>query len=237
MRQSSCLRLRGGSVAPWNVSDGGSPGAKELREKSMGNVNGMRMELNGHGSLEEHDEMYAGEQLAVYSSRDARDKTERSKRPRTAEREGLEGDPSGADFHSTMTRVNETVNEEIARVNEEIAGVKEEIAGVKEEIAGVKEEINVVNGKIEEAKRNIKKRKISNSNQQYWREEKQLREKEKQQLRDKEMQLLLQLRDKEKLLRDKDKLLLKILHIKQKRNIRPGNLEGYLSKPEGEAEL
>ena len=73
MRQSSCLRLGGGSVVPWNVSDGGSPGAKELREKSMGNVNGMRMELNGHGSLEEHDEMYAGEQLAVYSSRDARD--------------------------------------------------------------------------------------------------------------------------------------------------------------------
>ena len=30
------------------------------------------------------------EQLAVYSSRDARDKTERSNRPRTAEREGLE---------------------------------------------------------------------------------------------------------------------------------------------------
>ena len=89
------------------MSDGGSSGAKELRENSMGNVNGMGMELNGHGSLEVQDEMYADEQLAVYSSRDARDKTERSNRPRTAEREGLEGDPFGAEFHA------ETANEEI----------------------------------------------------------------------------------------------------------------------------
>uniref|UniRef100_A0A7S4K007 ATPase AAA-type core domain-containing protein n=1 Tax=Guillardia theta TaxID=55529 RepID=A0A7S4K007_GUITH len=200
VRQSSCLTLRGGSGAPWNVSDGGSPGAKELREKSMGNVNGMRMELTGHGSLEEQDEMYADEQLAVYSSRDARDKTERSKRPRTAEREGLGGYSLGAELHATMTRVNETVIE---------------IAGVNAEIARVKEDIDVVNSKIEVADRNIIERNISNMNEQYWYQEKQLREMEKQQLREKEIQLL------------------KILEIKQQRDIRHEKLADHLSKPEG----